>query len=126
MNCPNCNRKMTDKSYEYYGWGSWDMDYPDQFHEEFKCGRCNISYINGQWKIPRALCPSEKQVKTVSFIENVLGKEAPPPTKNLYWKFIGEYLQRTVDILNERSAYDEYDWDGWEDTDLYPSEDFFY
>lgn len=53
MKCINCQTEMKDKSYWYYGLGSWDMDYPDMLHEEYICPKCKHKYIDGEWKKPR-------------------------------------------------------------------------
>ena len=57
MKCINCQTEMKDKSYWYYGIGSWDMDYPDTLHEEHRCPNCKYKYINGEWKKPRPRKP---------------------------------------------------------------------
>ena len=98
MNCPNCNKEMKDRSYWYYGLGSWDSDYPDCFHEEYVCKNCKISYINDEWKIPPSLAATEKQIKTAKFIRNVIGGETPAPLKKSLWKYIHDNLQRAIDL----------------------------
>lgn len=128
MDCPICHKTMIDLSYESYSLGGWDLDYPDQLHEVYKCNQCKVSYVNGHWNIPEVYHPSKQQIKTVEFIQNVLGNEAPPPTKRLYWKYINTYLQDAIDTVNARkknSVHDSVDWDDWDESFDYP-EEFFY
>ena len=74
MKCINCETEMKDKSYNYYGLGDWDMDYPASYHEEYVCPNCKCKYTgegwgiktNSKWKIPKEVeLPTEKQVKTI-------------------------------------------------------------
>lgn len=92
MTCPNCNRFMKDKSYWYYGFGDWDMDYPTELHEEYVCQHCKIKYVNGKWIIPDRFIATEKQQKTMLFINSVLHIEIPPPTKIKAWSYISKYF----------------------------------
>ena len=72
MKCPNCNKEMKDESYWYYGLGSWDMDYPDQLHEEYCCSNCNIKLVNGEWTIPKSIIATEKQLNETKIHEKQL------------------------------------------------------
>jgi hypothetical protein len=92
---------MKDKSYSYYSLGAWDCDYPDEFHEEYICKSCKISYVNDEWNIPSSLVATEKQIKTAKFIQNVIGGEALPPLKKNLWRYIHDNLQRAIE-LNEK------------------------
>ena len=93
MNCPNCNKEMKDKSYWYYGLGSWDMDYPDVLHEEYWCSDCRIRYTNGEWIIPKKFARATyRQVKCANFICRELGLRFEPILKAQTWKFINTYL----------------------------------
>lgn len=128
MDCPICNKAMTDLSYESYSIGGWDLDYPDQLHEEYTCKKCKVTYENGHWNIPEVYHPSKQQIQTVEFIQNVLGNDAPPPTKSLYWKYINTYLQEAIDAVNNRKKYntqDSVDWDDWDESFDYPEEYFY-
>lgn len=109
MECPNCKQEMKDKSYWYYGLGSWDMDYPDCLHEEHFCKTCKISYLNGEWNIPKNIIATEKQIKTASFISNVLQCEMPIHTKKLLWKFINENLQTAIKVKEQN--FEDWCWD---------------
>ena len=113
MKCPNCNKEMKDNSYSYYGLGSWDMDYPDCYHEEYVCRACKISYINGEWQIPDSLIATEKQIKAAEFISNILGFEIPPHTKKMLWQFIHDNLQEAIKAREELIKRNEQSFDDW-------------
>ena len=111
MKCPNCKQEMKDKS--YCDWSSWDMDYPDCLHEEHFCTTCKISFLNGEWNIPKNLIATEKQIKTASFISDVLRCDVPVHTKKLLWKFINENLQTAIEVKErdfENWCWDNADW----------------
>ena len=74
---------MKDKSYWYYGLGSWDMDYPDELHEEYWCLSCRIKYIDGKWVIPPSIIATEKQMNAGKIIQRNTGITMPPPIKKL-------------------------------------------
>lgn len=93
MNCPNCNNPMQDKSYWYYGFGSWDMDYPDQLYEEYWCPYCRLRFLNGEWIIPETIIATDKQIKAGKIIEYNTGIEMPPPIKKLLSKYIGDNME---------------------------------
>lgn len=109
MNCPNCDQKMQDKSYMYYGIGDWDLDYPETCHQECFCKTCDIKYINREWTIPKALQPSEKRFKTVVFILYVLKFPFNPLTKKGCWKYIHENLQDAIE-QNEANKLQRAEW----------------
>ena len=113
MICPNCNKEMKDKSYWYYGIGSWDADYPDCYHEEHTCKTCKISYINGEWHIPSELVATDKQIKAAEFINSVLKNELPAPTKRNLWKYIHDNLETAKEVREnnfEEWCYENSDW----------------
>lgn len=94
MNCPNCGTEMKDESSWSYGIGSWDMDYPDVYHEVFRCRLCRINKINGNWEIPDHLTASPKQIKCAEVISRNLGIDAPEvPLKTILWKFIHDHME---------------------------------
>lgn len=113
MKCPHCNKEMKDKSYAYYGIGSWDMDYPDCYHEEFVCKTCKISYINEKWHIPDNLIATEKQIKTAIFIHNVLGCSIPAHTKKCLWKYINTNLQNAIQASKTLKQQREQAFEEW-------------
>ena len=105
MRCPNCDKEMKDKSYAYYGMGSWDMDYPDGYHEEHRCSRCKIRFVKDaqeEWTIPDSIRATDKQLNAALLIERNTGIDMPPPIKKLMCKYIGDNIE-----LSKR-RYEEY------------------
>lgn len=102
MNCPNCDKEMKDKSYWYYSFGSWDMDYPDQLHEEYWCPNCRIKFLNGEWTIPDSMIATDKQINAAKIIERNTGISMPPPLKKLMCKYIGDNMELS------KKRYEEY------------------
>lgn len=113
MNCPNCNKEMTDLSYyieDVYGFGD-EPDYTSHTKvDKFKCTKCGISMEDGKWKLPKTLNPaSEKQVKTVEWINRVLGTDCVPLLKGQCWRFIAEHMEDAITASeNQREEY--YEW----------------
>lgn len=96
MNCPNCGKSMTNLSNWSYGIGSWDMDYPDVYHEEYRYNNCKIIFINGEWKIPDTLRASDQQIKAAETISYYLHIPIPdPPLKTSLWKFIHDHMEES-------------------------------
>lgn len=102
MKCSNCNREMKDKSYEYYGIGSWDMNYPDEYHEEYWCPICHIKFVNDEWTIPSSMVATDKQLNAGKIIECNTGISMPPPLKKLMCEYIGENMELS------KKKYEEY------------------
>lgn len=108
--CPNCDKEMKNNSYMYYGLADWDMDYPATEHEEYYCKQCKIKYINGDWNIPKIIeVPTQKQIKCVNVINNVLGTDFIPLIKNKTTKFIKENIEKSKDINRNKNDYTELD-----------------
>lgn len=106
MNCPNCGKEMKDKSYNYYGLGDWDMDYPPELHEEYWCKDCKIKYEDEEWIIPKKFePPTEKQIKAISLINRNLGLDYVPLLKNKCIQFIKEHMEESKNVYKHR-----YDW----------------
>lgn len=115
MKCINCQTEMKDKSYSYYGIGDWDMDYPDSYHEEYRCPNCKCKYTredhysDGKWDIPKTVeKPTEKQVKTILFIMSKLHISLEAITKQQCIRDIGKYFDKAKEVANQ-SRYDDYD-----------------
>lgn len=102
MTCPNCEKKMTDKSYskleEFYHWEDEDYYYRNNYHEKFVCNDCKISFEDDKWNIPDNLMPTEKQKKTILFINNRLGMDLEALTKHQCWIDIGKYFEEAKKI----------------------------
>ena len=115
MKCINCEAEMKDKSYSYYGLGDWDMDYPASYHEEHKCPNCKCKYVRedygkGKWVIPEHVeLPTEKQVRTILFINNKCGLDIKPITKNQCIRDIGKWFDKAKEIADRPYYDDDYD-----------------
>ena len=101
---------MKDKSYWYYGISDWDMDYPATLHEEHYCKDCRITFVNGKWKIPKKFeRPTEKQIRTVLFINSKLGTNLTPLLKRQCWKFISKHFEEAkLQAKYDREEYFEW------------------
>lgn len=111
MDCPNCEKIMIDKSYWYYGIGSWDMDYPDVLHEEYYCRCCRIKYVNGEWFIPDEIGRATyKQIRCANFICRELGISFEPIIKTKTWEFINTYLDAAKQNNKQRRYANFRDW----------------
>lgn len=98
MLCPNCNLEMQHKYDEWYGHpfstGPED-DYPTLMYiDEYHCKMCRIKNINGKWHIPESMKPTEKQIKTILFINNHLQMDLGMLTKNQCWLAINRYFEK--------------------------------
>ena len=67
-------------------------------HEYFSCATCGITYIDGAWNIPQKYQPTEKQKRTIDYINNRLGKNIKALTKHQCWVDIGKYLKRANNV----------------------------
>ena len=96
MKCPNCGKEMVDKSYskleEFYHWNDEEYYYKNNYYEKFVCNDCNISFEDDKWNIPNNLMPTEKQKKTILFINNHLRMDLEALTKHQCWLDIGKYF----------------------------------
>ena len=76
VKCPNCDKEMDNKSYckmeEFYHCGDKEIYYQKVEHKKFVCKSCKIIYLDDEWKIPEKYNPTEKQKKTILFINNRL------------------------------------------------------
>jgi len=98
MKCPNCGKEMIDKSYSkrerFYHWEDEEFYYRDNYYEKFVCNDCKISFENDTWNIPNKLLPTEKQKKTILFINNHLSMDLKALTKHQCWLDIGKYFDK--------------------------------
>lgn len=96
MKCPNCGKEMIDKSYskleEFYHWEDEEYYYRKIYYEKFVCNDCKISFEDHKWNIPNNLMPTEKQKKTILFINNHLRMDLEALTKHQCWLDIGKYF----------------------------------
>lgn len=98
VKCLNCDKEMDNKSYckmeEFYHCGDKEIYYQKVEHKKFVCKSCKIIYLDDEWKIPEKYNPTEKQKKTILFINNHLGMDIQPLTKHQCWLDIGKYFER--------------------------------
>ena len=113
MKCPNCDKEMKDKSYWYYSLGGWDLDYPDELHEEYLCSSCRIKFVNGEWIIPKSMIATEKQINASKIIERNTGIEMPPPIKKLMWEYIGNNIELSKKKYEEYKKMREQSFEEW-------------
>lgn len=110
MKCPNCGKEMVDKSYskleEFYHWEDEEYYYKNNYYEKFVCNDCNISFEDDKWHIPNNLMPTEKQKKTILFINNHLRMDLEALTKHQCWLDIGKYF----DEAKNTPLYSDEDW----------------
>lgn len=101
MKCPYCDSDMSYKDEGYWDYPFSTGDEPDYqvYHPKdiYMCSRCNIKKINSEWSIPeRYNRPTEKQVRTVLFINNHLGTQYEPLLRVQCWRIINENLQKAI------------------------------
>ena len=109
LNCPQCNKEMiykTNTKYEsFYHTEDEEEYYQLIMHERYSCKECKINLIDNEWKIPKQLLPTEKQINVVKIICDNLDMEYIISTKKDAIKFIGEYLNTSITVSRERSNY---------------------
>lgn len=113
--CPCCQQEMKEKSY-FYQEVDFSGESDDVYYKatKYRCAPCKISCDeNGNWKIPKELQPTEKQLNTVSFIKSVLPETGSSEilTKREAWKFIHDYFEEAKKEKQEQkeSYYEEED-----------------
>jgi len=108
MKCPNCDKEMEDKSHSFWSMGDWDSETPSGWTEEHYCKSCKITFNNGNWEIPKKFeRPTEKQIRTVLFINSKLDRNCEPLLKRQCWKFISKYFdeaKKQAEIDKEQQA----------------------
>ena len=115
MICPNCGKEMKSIRRRYDGFGD-EPDYDLYEHTGDECRKCRIKYDEHycSWILPDSLKPTEKQIKTVLFIQNRLDIRADNlVTKKQYCEFIGKHFDEAKNIKNFKydiceSDYEEY------------------
>lgn len=96
MKCPNCGKKMKYK----HGIGNY-IDFSgtaedgelEYYWEEYDCNACHITYDGENWDIPDKYKPTEKQIRTILFINNHLNMDLKALTKHQCWIDIGRYFE---------------------------------
>ena len=124
MKCPNCDKEMDNKTYckmeGFYHWEDEETYYQKVEHEKFVCKSCKITYLDGEWKIPEKYNPTEKQEKTILFINNHLGMYIQPLTKHQCWLDIGKYFERAkrTPLHDDQYYIDMQEYCGMDESDF--------
>lgn len=115
MKCPCCDNKMKKKS-KYVEQpildfsGTSDYDFETVLSTQYKCKDCDIKYKDGVWNIPEKYeRPTEKQIATIYFINNMLNTDIEPLLKVQCQREISKHLaeaQETKRIRDEEFAND--------------------
>ena len=82
MRCPNCGKPMKRQRSvfkPFYHWEDERVYY--ELENVAKCDKCDIVNSEGHWIIPDNLQPTEKQERTVAFIEHRLNVFYDPEVK---------------------------------------------
>lgn len=123
MKCPNCFKEMSYKRETRYVpdlSGTADYDY-EYLWEQHKCKQCEItcekdiySDIDGEWHIPDEYKPTEKQVKTILFINGRLQLNLQALTKKQCWQDINKYFAeaKSTQLYNDENWYEIQDVTG--------------
>ena len=113
MICPNCGKEMKSIDRRYDGFGD-EPDYDLYEHTGDECRKCRIKYDAHycSWVLPDSLKPTEKQIKTVLFIQNRLNIRADNlVTKKQYCEFIGKYFDKAKNTEKFKYDIDECDYE---------------
>ena len=124
MKWPNCGKEMIDKSYskfeEFYHFEDEQYYYRNNYYEKFVCKDCKISFENDKWTIPSGLMPTEKQKRTVLFINNHLGMDIKALTKHQCWLDIGKYFDKakSTPLYSDEEFIEMQDYFGMTEADF--------
>ena len=111
MICPNCNKEMKNRSFHctefknnFTTFEDWNNSGSSSYlNEEHICICCGIVYTNGVFKIPANIDKAtEKQIKTVLFINNQLGAKFKPIFKKQCSNIISRYLNKAIDCADKK------------------------
>ncbi len=108
MKCPNCGKEMKYEhgighNIDFSGTAEdWELEY---HWEKYSCKACKITYDGSTWNIPDKYEPTEKQIKTIFFINNHLNMDLEALTKHQCWIDIGRYFE---EAKNTQLHSDEY------------------
>ena len=96
MTCPNCGSPMVEskKFRPFYHWED-ECTYYKRI-DVAKCKVCGITNEDGTWNIPESLKPTQKQERTVKFIENRLDVcyDSEVKLKRTCRDFIAKYFEQ--------------------------------
>lgn len=110
MKCPNCGKEMKHEHkighhIDFSGTAEdWELEY---CREEYSCKACKITYDGNTWNIPNKYKPTDKQIKTILFINNHLNLDLETLTKHQCWIDIGKYFEEAKNTLLHSNEYYE-------------------
>lgn len=113
MLCPNCGKEMKSFDRPFVGFGD-EPDYDLSEHIGDECKHCGVKYEerNHSWSLPDSLKPTEKQIKTVLFIQNRLNIHVDNlVTKKQYCDFIGKYFEKAKNAEKFKHNVCEFDYE---------------
>lgn len=117
MICPNCGKEMKSLDVRAFSTGP-EPDYDWYSHIGDECKKCKIKYNESthSWELPDNLKPTEKQLKTVLFIENRLSiRSNNLITKKQYFEFIKKYFEQAKHTnMNDHFFIEDIPPDEWE------------
>ena len=94
-----------------------EEDEIEYYLSDYECQNCGISYdcVTCEYTLPNYLNPTDKQIKTVSFIRSqLIVNEKLPITKSQHCEFISRYFEKAKQAKDRQSDYDDewyYDYD---------------
>ncbi|MEE3344378.1 MAG: hypothetical protein VZS44_09830 [Bacilli bacterium] len=92
----------------------WDGNNDEFYSEEepiiiYSCKECRIKNEDGNWKLPKALQPSEKQIKYARVIGQTLHISTNHlVTKQQYWAFIHKFSNQFQKYMEEEYSRNFY------------------
>lgn len=96
--CPNCGKQMEHEtesvSQRGLTTGIEEDDELSSIKERYCCKECKITYDGIQWKVPDDMLPTDKQKKTLQFINSRLDMDLEAITKHQCWMVIGQYFDK--------------------------------
>ena len=113
MTCPNCGEEMKSIDRRYVGFGD-EPDYDLYEHTGDECRKCRIKYDehSHSWVLPDSLKPTEKQIRTMLFIQNRLNIRVDNlVTKKQYCEFIGKYFDVAKNTKEFKCDVREFDYE---------------
>lgn len=97
MKCPNCKQEM--KSREGFN--------------KFRCVNCEINYIDKHWDVPLQYQPTDKQKRTIGFINGKLNTSFESITKHQSWEIIRDNFEDAKNVGKYNYCLTDEDCDMW-------------
>lgn len=124
MKCPDCGAEMVFEDgigYHLDFSGTAEDDELEYWWYRYTCANCMIINESGKWLIPDSKKPTDKQLRTLMFIENRTGRTCRGLTKRQCQLFIGKWFDVAKGIKSYRQIFDEEDAEalGLSEADFY-------